>query len=99
MDGFSKFQRHMFTIDSKPINFYAKNLFPWLLPIASLCLRKWGEGLHIPFRIERVTASMIIILYNTGPYCMIDKSFCYILQSNGEKNWQGSDISKTAFLI
>ena len=48
MDGFSKFQRHMFTIDSKPINFYAKNLFPWLLPIASLCLRKWGEGLHIP---------------------------------------------------
>ena len=57
MDGFSKFQRHMFTIDSKPINFYAKNLFPCLLPIASLCLRKWGEGLHIPFRIERVTFS------------------------------------------
>ena len=60
MDGFSKFQRHMFTIDSKPINFYAKNLFPCLLPIASLCLRKWGEGLHIPFRIERVTSSIII---------------------------------------
>ena len=58
MYGFSKFQRHMFTIDSWPIYFYAKNLFLWILPIASLYLRK--GGLYIPFRIERVTASVSI---------------------------------------